>query len=80
MPLEVLFLSFFFLLVFFVFQKKQNEKQIQTLIPHWFQTKDIHSQVFNVTLYSDAIKPNLWNQYFFITDLSRLMIYFYTAP
>lgn len=29
------FLSFFFfLLVFFVFQKKQNEKQIQTLIPH----------------------------------------------
>lgn len=25
---------FFFLLVFFVFQKKQNEKQIQTLIPH----------------------------------------------
>lgn len=80
MPLEVFFLSFFFLLVFFVFQKKQNEKQIQTLIPHWFQTKDINSQVFNVTLYSDAIKPNLWNQYFFITDLSRLMIYFYTAP
>lgn len=54
--------AFFFFFVLF-FEETEYEKQIQAHIFHWSQIRDTNSWDFNVTLYSDVIKLNFWNQF-----------------